>query len=218
VTPYYEHAGITIYHGDCHDVIADLWAGVGLLLTDPPYGISHTSGGGTGGKWHNVRHQGMTIANDDRPFDPAHLLGRAPVILWGANFYSDKLPGGGWLVWDKRPGIEDMEFNRSDAEVAFFSESRTVKTFRHLWHGLCRATEIGCHLHPTQKPVALMKWCIGLVPSARLVLDPYAGSGPTLRAAKDLGINAIGIEIEERYCEIAAKRLSQEVLPLEDVS
>jgi site-specific DNA-methyltransferase (adenine-specific) len=212
--PYYEHAGITIYHGDCREILPDVWFGVDLLLTDPPYGINHVSGGGNGGKWHNVRHQGVRITDDDNPFDPAHLLGRSPVILWGANFYSDKLPGGGWLVWDKRHGIEAMEFNRSDSELAFFSGSKTVKTFRHLWHGLCRATEIGEHLHPTQKPVALMKWCIGMVPNATLVLDPYAGSGPTLHAAKQMGRRAIGIEIEERYCEIAAKRLAQEVLPL----
>jgi DNA modification methylase len=67
-------------------------------------------------------------------------------------------------------------------------------------------------VHPTQKPVALMRWCLSFVPDAQLILDPFMGSGTTLRAAKDLGRRAIGIEIEERYCEIAVKRLAQEVL------
>jgi DNA modification methylase len=139
-----------------------------------------------------------------------------PTILWGANFYSNRLPLAGWLVWDKRHGIEAMEFNRSDAELAFFSESRTVKTYRHLWHGICRATEVGDHLHPTQKPVALMRWCLDQFKhEVGVVLDPYMGSGTTLVAAKQTGRRAIGIEIEERYCEIAAKRLSQDMLPLE---
>ena len=213
LTPYYDADGITIYHGDCREILPTLdTSGVDLVLSDPPYGIAHVSGGGTGGKWHKVRHQGVTVAGDDHPFDPAPLLAMGvPCILWGANFFSDKLPLAGWLGWDKRKGIEDMEFNRSDSELAFFSGSRTVKTFRHLWHGLCRDSEVGSHLHPTQKPVALMQWCIGLVPDAGCILDPYCGSGPTLRAAKDLGRRAVGIEIEERYCEIAAERLSQGV-------
>ena len=68
--------------------------------------------------------------------------------------------------------------------------------------------------HPTQKPIALMKWCMGFVPDAQTILDPFMGSGTTLRAAKDLGRKCIGIEIEEKYCEIAVRRLNQEVLPL----
>jgi len=215
MTPYYQQDGITIYHGDCREILPVLGR-CDLLLTDPPYGIAHKTGQATGGKWSHVRHAGVTVHDDHQPFDPAHLLAlTAPKILWGANFYSDKLPGGGWLIWDKRPGVEDMDFNRSDAEVAYFSESRTVKTFRHLWHGLCRATEVGEHLHPTQKPVALMNWCLGLVPAAQVILDPYMGSGPVMVAAKHSGRRAIGIEINEEYCEIAATRLAQRVLPLE---
>jgi site-specific DNA-methyltransferase (adenine-specific) len=197
----------TLYHGDCREILPTLGA-VDAIVTDPPYGIAHKSGGGTGGKWGHVRHQGVTIANDDVPFDPAPLLALgAPLIAWGANFYSDKLPGGGWLVWDKRPGIENMEFNRSDAELAYFSESKTVKTFRHLWHGLCRDTEVGEHLHPTQKPVALMTWCIERLKNPRKILDPYMGAGSTGVAAVVLGREFIGVEIEETYYDIACKRI-----------
>ncbi len=204
--------GITLYCADCRDVLP-LLPKVALCLTDPPYGIDHTSGGGTRGKWAYVKHQGVKIAGDAAPFDPSPMLALGvPFIMWGANFCSDKLPGCGWLVWDKRPGIEGMEFNRSDSELAAFSGSKTVKTFRHLWHGLCRATEVGVHLHPTQKPLALMRWCIELSKTTGLILDPYVGSGTTLRAAKDLGRKAIGIEIELKYVEIAAERLRQEVL------
>jgi site-specific DNA-methyltransferase (adenine-specific) len=215
---YYADDSCAIACGDCREILP-LLPPVDLVLTDPPYGIDHTSGGGTGGKWHNVKHQGVKILNDNIPFDPSLLLAfKATHILWGANFYSDKLPGGGWLIWDKRLGIEGMEFNRSDSELAYFSGSKTVKTFRHLWHGLCRDSEIGQHLHPTQKPVALMKWCISLCPTARTLLDPYCGSGPALCAAKDLGLRAIGIEINPDYCAIARDRLRQEVFSFEEVT
>ena len=211
--PYYEHSGITIYHGDAREIVPTLGE-VGCILGDPPYGIDYGSGGDSpGGKWNFVRHHGVRVRGDDVPFDPTFLLTlNVPMILWGANFYSEKLPPAGWLVWDKRPGIEDMKFGRGDAELAFFSGSRTVKTFRHLWHGLCRGSEVGRHLHPTQKPIELMQWCLGLLPLEGVVLDPFVGSGPVLVAAKNLSRRAIGIEIEERYCEIAAERLSQEVL------
>jgi len=210
--PYYQDDAVTIYHGDCREILPHVSADV--LVTDPPYGIGHVSGGGTGGKWHRVRHQGVTVAGDDAPFNPLHLVALGlPSVLWGANFYCVAEMAGGWLVWDKRAGIEDMTFNRSQAELAYCSEISTVRVFRHMWHGLCRSSEVGAHLHPTQKPVALMAWCIAMMPEGAVV-DPYCGSGPTLRAAKDLGRKAIGIEIEERYCEIAARRCSQDVLQL----
>ena len=198
-----------LWHGDCREVLP-LVGRFNAVVTDPPYGISHKSGGGTGGKWGFVRHQGVTILNDEAPFDPAHLLAAGvPVVAWGANFYSDKLPGAGWLVWDKRPGIEDMQFNRSDAELAFFSGSKTVKTFRHLWHGLCRASEVGQHLHPTQKPVALMQWCIQQVGSPAVVCDPYMGAGATGVAAISLGLSFVGIELERKYFDIACERIAR---------
>jgi site-specific DNA-methyltransferase (adenine-specific) len=84
-----------------------------------------------------------------------------------------------------------------------------------MWKGICQAGEKFPRVHPTQKPEALMRWCLNLAPNAQVVFDPFMGSGTTLRAAKDLGRKAIGIEIEERYCEIAANRLRQEVLSFE---
>jgi site-specific DNA-methyltransferase (adenine-specific) len=198
-----------LYLGDCMEILPTLGK-VDAVITDPPYGISLKSGSGTGGKWDYVRHAGKTIANDDKPFDPLPLLQLAvPMIAWGANFYSDKLPGAGWLVWDKRPGIEDMQFNRSDSELAYFSESKTVKTFRHLWHGLCRASEVGQHLHPTQKPVALMRWCLEQLPNAVTILDPYMGAGSTGVAAIEAGRKFIGIELEPTYFDIACRRIEQ---------
>ena len=197
-----------LWHGDCREVLPLLAGRINALVTDPPYGIAHKSGGGTNGKWDKVRHQGVQIAGDDEPFDPAHLLALGvPMVTWGANFYSDKLPGAGWLVWDKRPGIEDMKFNRSDCELALNTGSKTVKTFRHLWHGLCRASEVTQHLHPTQKPVVLMEWCIEQAGRPAVVCDPYMGAGATGVAAMNLGLRFIGVEIHRPYFDIACERI-----------
>lgn len=199
----------TLILGDCLQVMPTLGK-VDAVVTDPPYGIAHKSGGGTGGKWHNVKHQGVKIHGDAGPFDPSPMLAlNVPCILWGANFYSDKLPGGGWLIWDKRPGIEDMVFNRSDSELAYFSGSKTVKTIRHLWHGICRDSEVGQHWHPTQKPVAVMEKCLGFLPDAETILDPFMGSGTTLVACAKLGRKGIGIEIDPDYYETACKRVEE---------
>lgn len=100
------------------------------------------------------------------------------------------------------------------AELAWTNLCSSVRIFRHRWFGLLRDSEKGEHWHPTQKPVELMRRCIQQAKLPTLILDPFMGSGTTLRAAKDLGRKAIGIEIEEKYCEIAAKRMAQEVLPL----
>jgi site-specific DNA-methyltransferase (adenine-specific) len=209
--PYYEHAGITIYHGDCREIMP-LQDEVGLLLTDPPYGgglaVDFADRFKTkAGKWWNVsdrsgqaRH--TPIEGDDEPFDPALLLRTKAQhkILWGANWYASRLPNsGGWWVWDKRNGSRDV----SEADV---------RVFRHTWFGLIRDSERDNFCHPTQKPVALMRWCIENSKTDGLILDPFMGTGPIEQAAKQLGRPVVGIEKVEKYCEIAAKRLSQEVL------
>ena len=210
--PYYEHAGITIYHGDCRDVLPHVSADV--LVTDPPYGMKWNTDTSRFGGGHREsvkrRVQGRSdwgpVISDDEPFDPSPWLDFSGVVLWGSNHFSARLPVGTTLVWIKRLDGGFGSF-LSDAEVAW----------RKGGHGVyCRRDtslmgETKARAHPTQKPVGIMSWSIERAGGGS-VLDPFMGSGTTLRAAKDLGRNAIGIEIEERYCEIAAKRLAQEVL------
>lgn len=227
---YYQRAGITLYLGRCEEILPDLEA-PDLVLADPPYGvgIARTKRarwrGGRGRREGTQRQlQGGAAASRDwpevvgdrTPFDPTPYLVFPKVILWGANHYADRLPPRGcWLVWDKRCGT-GTDFN-ADCELAWTNLPGVARLYPHLWRGLCRDSEVGVGpLHPTQKPVALMAWCIeraALAPGS-LVLDPYAGSGPTLVAAKAAGHRAIGVEVEERYCEVIARRLDQDVLPL----
>ncbi len=197
--PYYEHAGITIYHGDCREVLA-LLPTVDLVLTDPPYGIGLAA---------NPFRQRFEVDKwDDMPVDNDLLwrcinLGKH-AIVWGGNYFA--LPAHQrFLVWDK---VQPETFSSAMCEQAWTSLKGPAKIFR-------RRVVSYEKWHPTQKPVELMRWCIGFVPDAQTILDPFMGSGTTLRAAKDLGRRAIGIEIKERYCEIAARRLSQEVMQFE---
>jgi len=207
--PYYDHGGITIYHGDCREILPSIKADV--MVTDPPYGIdANTRGWSAGRSVAGVARDWPAVRGDDEPFNPAHLLALGlPTVLWGANHYADSLPRSpSWFVWYKRTnGIEN---DSADAELAWTNLGGPARVFHHPWMGMLRASEKGEAYHPTQKPVVLMLWCLRRCPDGD-VLDPYMGGGSTLRAAKDLGRKAIGIEIEERYCEIAAKRLAQEV-------
>ena len=209
--PYYEHAGITIYHGDCREILSTLEP-VDLVLTDPPYGIAYDT---SHQKYKNGIAREM-IVGDSGPFDPSHLLSFERLIIWGGNCFASRLPDNPkWLAWVKTMR-DDADIRQADMELAWTNCVSRSRVFHHLWIGAYKESESGERAqHPTQKPVALMKWCIQLCPywdTALAILDPYCGSGTTLIAAKDLGRRAIGIEIEEKYCEIAAKRLSQEVL------
>jgi tRNA G10 N-methylase Trm11 len=222
VTPYYQEAGITIYHGDCGEIAAGLQ--YGAVVSDPPYGMSANtdsrrfSGGYYGTevreKRGNGKDWGGSIVGDDRPFDPTPWLSSDYVVLWGFHHFASRLPVGTVLVWLKR---SDDLFGTflSDAELAWRKGGHGVYVHRKQFPPPSRAVEgNGQAAHPTQKPLSLMRWSIERsgAPEAAVILDPFMGSGTTLRAAKDLGRRAIGIEIEERYCEIAADRLRQSVL------
>lgn len=203
--PYYEHGGITIYHGDCREILPSLWFGVDLVLTDPPYGHGDRWSGGT---WASNPIYELAFKWDAAPVDQTTMqmvIGAAPkAIVWGGNYYALP-PSRCWLAWEKASKMATM----ADFELAWTNLDRPAKMLRE------QRNPDGKRAHPTQKPLSVMRWCLSFVPDASRVLDPFVGSGTTLRAAKDAGLSAIGIEIEERYCEIAAKRLEQEVLPLE---
>lgn len=221
--PYYEHAGITIYHGDCREILPDVTVPVihpaapVAIVTDPPYGMSYVPMRGSDGskRWND--RKGVAVHGDSTAFNPAHLLAFPKIVLWGAHWYADRLPpSGGWLVWDKTPKGAKDGFFASRCDMAWTNLRESIAKFSLQWGGEARGGE--GFFHPTQKPVALMGWCIDLCGGAGLIVDPYCGSGPTLAAAKLRGVQAIGTEIEEKYCEIAAKRLNQEVLDFAEVS
>jgi DNA modification methylase len=213
MTPYYQDTACTIYHGDCREIMPQLDK-VDLVLTDPPYGLKENA--------YRVANRGKLakptdygdFSWDNAPaskdlIDAAVSHGEVSII-WGGNYFHLP-PSRGWLVWDKQ-----NSGNFADCELAWTNAETSVRIFRHMWNGMLRAGEARgvARVHPAQKPVELMRWCIGFGDNPQTILDPFMGSGTTLRAAKDLGRKAIGIELEERYCEIAAKRLAQEVFAL----
>lgn len=222
MTPYYEDEAVVIYHGDCREIMP-AQDDIDFVLTDPPWGgrfntdSTRFSGGTDREKRYGLgRNDWGPIIGDDVAFDPQPFLEYSRVCLWGANHYAARLPMGTWLVWLKR---DDHMFGQflSDCELGWMKGGYGVYAHRKQFPPPSRMAEnYGTVAHPTQKPLSLMKWCIGRanLSGGSTILDPYLGSGTTLRAAKDLGHKAIGIEIEERYCEIAAKRMSQTVMTL----
>ncbi len=209
--PYFQEDGITIYHGDCSDFTLELPV-FDLMLTDPPYGIGENELKiASRGKLARPTDYGV-VSWDEKPVDAALLqrwIGRATnSIVWGGNYFW-VTPRRGWLVWDKQNGSNDF----ADCELAWTNLKMSTRLFQHMWNGMLRASENDIpRCHPTQKPIALMKWCLSFAPNAKTVIDPFMGSGSVLVAAKHGGLTAVGIDQEERYCEIAAKRLSQKVL------
>ena len=209
--PYYEREGITIYLGDCFELLPGM-PKVDLVLTDPPYGIRRLMRGGENtGHWKQLS-SGLAGPAWERPDIGPLFECSTDQIIWGGNYFQLP-PSRCWLVWRKLNAVP----TQADIELAWTSLDACARMF-DVPSGGAYFRE-----HPTQKPLNLMKWCLGLAevyatapahcPTGRAtVIDPFMGSGTTLRAAKDLGYRAIGIEIDERYCEIAARRLSQSVL------
>ena len=210
VTPYYDDGDTVIYHGDCRDIIPLL--DFDLIVTDPPYGIDLNT---DYSRFAPSSKRHSQVIGDAEPFDPSFLLSLAPSALFGVNHYAQRLPDDmTWHIWDKR---EELAPNMlADAEMWSTTwQSGPTRIFRHKWLGYMRPAgrEGDGFWHPTSKPLALMRHIIEeeRTPPG-LILDPFMGSGTTLRAAKDLGRKSIGIELEEKYCEIAVARLAQGVL------
>jgi DNA modification methylase len=204
--PYFQDAAVTIYHGDCWDVLPNL-PHVDLVLTDPPYGIP-------GAAWRRTYHGrrgksplwGTVPSWDKVPERVKDIVEIADkVVLWGGNNFNLP-PAPHWFVWDK------LQSNRgADCELAWTKGVAAHKVFR--------MSRIDAYVnkagglrkeHPTQKPLPLMEWCIEQMRlhNGSTVFDPFMGAGTSIMAAKRKGHKAIGVEIDERYCEIAARRMA----------
>jgi site-specific DNA-methyltransferase (adenine-specific) len=199
--PYYEHGGIAIYHGDCREILPQLPL-VDAVVTDPPYGCGYASNPIVGKGKSESNHAPQ--AWDSTAFgDIDSVLAMAgQAVIWGGNYYPLP-PSRGWLAWYKADAPPTM----ANFELAWTSQNKNA---RIIFQSIAATNEerVG---HPTQKPLSVMLASIAYLDEPKTILDPFCGSGTTLVAAKNLGRKAIGIEIEEKYCEIAAKRLSQEV-------
>ena len=220
-TPYYSDDAVTLYHGNCLE-LADLWTVADVLVTDPPYGTQMQATGKSahrGGYGRRNLHDpgdgiGARIANDETTDARDAMLalwGARPAVLFGSPRLPD--PPGEWadrLVWDKqRPGMNGGAFRYT--HEAIYARGM-VRADNSTFSILAAFPDQSDHIHA--KPVRLMSVLVSTCPPG-VIADPFAGSGSTLVAAKALGRKAIGVELEERYCEIAARRLSQGVLDFE---
>ena len=187
---------------DCMDLLRDTPdKAYDLAIVDPPYGI-----GEDGGRFRDRKGGGHRILEKKnwdkvRPSNEifnAMLAASCPTIIWGGNYFADLLPASkGWLYWDKLMGGDF-----ADGELAWTNLDRALRKFT-----MCN--KMGGKQHPTQKPVALMQWCLGFLPDAETILDPFIGSGTTLVACAKLGRKGIGIELDPDYFEIACRRVEE---------
>lgn len=202
----------TLYLGDCLEILPTLEAD--SVVADPPYGINlHKLAGSYRHKYqpshgHSQEAGMQLIHGDDKPFDPSPFLGFEQVILWGGIHFAAALPSSrSWLVWDKREGTTPD--NQADCEIAWTNLPGPARIHRQLWRGIVRRGQENvsrqARCHPTQKPVALMEWCVEKTEGT--VLDPFMGSGTTGVACANLGRKFIGIEIEPKYFDIACERI-----------
>lgn len=198
--------------GDCLEILPLLGGGM-AVVSDVPYGMDWDTDSTrfTGGKQKrgDGRADWGKIASDDVPFDPRPFLHFDECILFGSNHYAARLPVGTTLVWMKKaPNLFGTFL--SDAELAWQKGGHGVYLYFKQFPPPSRIAEHdGCSpAHPTQKPIGLMKWCIGRT-KAKTVLDPYMGSGTTGVAAISLGRRFVGIEIDERYFDIACERIAK---------
>jgi DNA modification methylase len=202
---YYYDDAVYIINADCRDILPLIPdKSIDLVLTDPPYGLNTKMQGGTWGI--KFKHSDMK--------DWDYVVGQCLIdaiiqkgtnaIIWGGNNYVMP-PSRCYLAWDKTQKLGTL----ADFELAWTNFDRPCKS----WQERRNHAENG-NEHPTQKPISLFKWCLQFT-NGELILDPFMGSGTSLRASKEIGRKCIGIEIEEKYCEIAAKRCSQTVMNLE---
>lgn len=222
--PYYEQNGITIYHGDCRDALPSV--SVDVTITDPPY-AERTHAGARSGNAIGRRLISFDSFTESELTEIATKLVQITsrwVLMTCDWHHASQLENSGHLVrlgvWIKPNSAPQFTGDRPamgwEAVAILHRQGRKQWNgggHSAVWHHVIEQGQ-----HPTQKPLGLVKQWVNLFSNPEeLILDPFMGSGTTLRAAKDLGRKAIGIEREERYCEIAAKRLSQEVFDFSEV-
>ena len=205
---YYQDESVVIYHGDCRDILPSL-PKVDLVLTDPPYGIEFRSN-------HRIIRHDPLYGDTEFPLaliaQLAVLPTHAAYVFCRWNNLTTMPSPRSVIVWVKNNwSMGDLKHEHARQWEAICFYPGPQHQFIARIPDVIFADRTGNDLHPTQKPLSLCKKILG-ANVGQVVLDPFMGSGTTLRAAKDLGRKAIGIEIDERYCEIAARRMSQLVL------
>jgi len=199
-----------LYHGDCQEILPTL-PKVDAVVTDPPYGISYNHEETPQAKHVRSKRRNLDpVPHDDKPFDPLPWLAFKRCVLWGSTcFYKSLPPQRAWLAWDKVTN-NGLKLRIAEFECAYAHPLARSQMFRFMWSGAFRDAERGTSHHPTQKPVALMEWCIGRVGClpGETILDPFMGSGTTGVACANLGRKFIGIEIERKYFDIACERIA----------
>ena len=197
----------TLYLGDCLEVMAELGP-VDAVVTDPPYGIGEAAGKNhSRGKLAKVtKFEFMKWDNQPASAEQVEAMRRAggDQIIFGGNFFNLP-PASCWLVWDKENGANDF----ADCELAWTNLSMSVRRLKFKWAGMLQEDMKSKERreHPTQKPIPVMEWCLGFIPDAQIILDPFMGSGTTGVACANLGRKFIGIEIEPKYFDIACRRI-----------
>jgi DNA modification methylase len=218
IEPYHEEPAGVIYNCDCLDVLPQIpEKSIDLVVTDPPYGIKMDKGfegfegfGGFGKPIYRRRYDDDWDCSRPPKEVFNHIIRTCRLaLIFGGNYFADLLPlGHHWIAWDKlntMPTFGDCELLWTNAK------RKSVSKITCEYNGLLGKEE--SRNHPTQKPIKLLRDLIDRYDKeGGLICDPFLGSGTTAVAAKQLGRKFIGIEIEEKYCEIAAKRLAQEEL------